>query len=136
MREGRNTTTEKPNNDEAPLTEHTPTATDPPLHTVHDVGPEQASAESPVTIRALARAHTKDAFDVLREVMKDGEVTASTRVTAAIAMLDRAWGKVTTPPPDDDAPDALRLETIRRIIVDPRHSDEPGLHPAVGAGPL
>jgi hypothetical protein len=136
-REGRNIATRKRNNDEAPLTEHDPAAPDVPLHTVHDVGPEQVSPEdNPVTIRALARTHTRDAFEVLREVMMDSEVTGSTRVIAAMAVLDRAWGKVTTPTPADDARDAPQLETIRRIIVDPGHSDEPGLHPAASAGPL
>jgi hypothetical protein len=94
-----------------------------PRHTVHDVALERAPPEStPALIRALARANAKDALDVLVEIMGDENVTASTRVIAATEVLDRAWGKPA--PASNDEPDhPLRLETIRRIIVDPRHRD-------------
>ena len=107
-----------------------------PRHTVHDVALERAPAEGVAeAVRELARAHAKDALQVLIDVMGNAEATDSTRVTAAIAVLDRGCGKA-MPAADDDPDRAQRLETIRRIIVDPGHSDEPGVHPAPGAGPL
>jgi hypothetical protein len=119
-----------------PLTTHTVFLPNAPRHTVHDVALEQAPAEIvPVPIRELARNHAESALRVLLEVMKDRDATPSTRVIAATAVLDRAWGKA-TPASDDDLQDAQRLETIRRIIVDPGHSDEPGLHPAPATGPV
>jgi len=135
-REGRNTTTEKPDNDEAPLSGNALTDPDAPLHTVHEVGPEQGPPDiNAAALRALARAHAAAALEALAEVMSDKKVTASTRVNAATEVLDRGLGKA-MPSPDDDADRSKRLETIRRIIVDPGHSDEPGLHPAAGAGAL
>ena len=122
------------------MTTHTLIVPDEPRHTVHDVALERAPAESATeAVRELARAHAKDALQVLIDVMGNEEATDSTRVTAAIAVLDRACGKPTAAS-DDDTHHAPQLETIRRIIVDPRHSegrsDEPGLHPAPAAGPL
>jgi hypothetical protein len=135
-REGRNTTTEKRNNDEVPLSTNALTAPDAPLHTVHDVALERAPLEiSPAALRALARAHAAAALEALAEVMSDKKVTASTRVNAATEVLDRGLGKA-MPASDDDPDRTKRLETIRRIIVDPGHSDEPGLHPAPGASPV
>jgi hypothetical protein len=107
-----------------------------PRHTVHDVALERPAAERvPTPIRKLARSRAAEALEVLAKIMNDEEVTASTRVIAAIEVIDRAWGKA-RPASDDDADGAKRLETIRRIIVDPRHSDEPGLQPAPAAGSL
>jgi len=109
---------------------------DEPYHTVHDVALERAPAESlPVQIRELARAYAKEALEVLAAVMSDETVTASTRVIAAIAVLDRGCGKA-GPAPDDDADRAEQLETIRHIIVDPAHPDPESVQAADGAGPL
>ena len=121
------------------MTTHTLIVPNEPRHIVHDVALERAPSERvPALIRELARAHAKDALDVLATVMNDENVTASTRVLAAIAVLERGCGKATAAA-DDDQP-APRLETIRRIIVDPQHSegcsDEPGLQTAPGTGPL
>ena len=124
------------NKDEVSLTEHTMILPDEPRHTVHDVALERLPAKrSPVPIRQLARDHAKEALDVLAKIMKDSEVTASTRVIAAIEVIDRAWGKPAQAS-NDDANDAKRLETIRRIIVDPRHPDTEGIHPAAEPGPV
>jgi hypothetical protein len=119
------------------LTAHTMIVPNAPRHTVHDVALERAPAEivPAVPIKALARSLADQALRVLAEIMLDDTVTASTRVVAASEVLDRALGKA-APTSDDDADHAPRLETIRRIIVDPGHSDEPGLHPAVATGPL
>jgi hypothetical protein len=110
------------------LTAHTLIMPNAPRHTVHDVALEQAPAEDlPESIRALARVNSKRALEVLIDVMGNETVTASTRVLAAMAVLDRGCGKVTTA---DEAPDPLRLETIRRVIVDPAHPDGESLQAA------
>jgi len=123
------------------LTTHTMLVPGEPRHTVHDVALERAPAEAAAgAVRELARAHAKEALQVLIDVMANEEATDSTRVTAAIAVLDRACGKPTTASDEDDAHHAPQLETIRRIIVDPQHtegrSDEPGLHATPETGPV
>lgn len=50
-------------------------------------------AKAPIEIRSLARSHTPEAMKTLVEIMKDKEVNAAARVSAAQALLDRGWGK-------------------------------------------
>jgi hypothetical protein len=68
--------------------------------------------------------------------MKDRKVTPSTRVNAAIAVLDRAWGKPITPTADDKEYQAIRLDIIRHIIVEPGHPDCEIVPAAAAAGPV
>ncbi len=42
---------------------------------------------------ALARAHTAEALGTLVAIMGNGDAPATARVSAANAVLDRAWGK-------------------------------------------
>ncbi|WP_428333253.1 hypothetical protein [Novosphingobium sp.] len=42
---------------------------------------------------AMARAHTGDALATLVAIMGNGDAPATARVSAANAVLDRAWGK-------------------------------------------
>ena len=119
------------------MTSYARTALPAQSRTVHDVAPEGTPAETaPAPIRVLARAHAERAFQVLVDVMTDRKVTPSTRVNAATVILDRAWGKAITPTADDQEYEAARLEIIRRIIVEPGHSDGEGVPAAAGAGPL
>lgn len=48
-------------------------------------------------IRELARQWSQEAIRTLADIMMDEEADASDRVKAAIALLDRAWGKPTIP---------------------------------------
>jgi hypothetical protein len=41
----------------------------------------------------MARAHTGDALATLVTIMTNGDAPATARVSAANAVLDRAWGK-------------------------------------------
>ncbi len=41
----------------------------------------------------MARAHTGDALATLVAIMGNGDAPATARVSAANAVLDRAWGK-------------------------------------------
>ena len=46
-------------------------------------------------VKAAAKECTEDAIKTLKSVMKDGSKPAAARVGAAIAILDRGWGKPT-----------------------------------------
>ena len=47
----------------------------------------------PLDVKEAARAHTKDAIATLAQVMKDAQAPASSRVSAANSLIDRAWGR-------------------------------------------
>ena len=44
-------------------------------------------------IREIAREHTESAIGILVAVMNDQQAAPSSRVAAATALLDRAWGR-------------------------------------------
>src|SRR6516225_4051472 len=44
-------------------------------------------------VAALARTFTGEAISTLHEIMKDKKTTANARVAAAVAILDRGWGR-------------------------------------------
>ena len=50
-------------------------------------------AKTPTDIRSLARSHTATAVRTLVGIMKERRSPAAARVSAAIALLDRGWGK-------------------------------------------
>jgi hypothetical protein len=50
-----------------------------------------------VTVIELARKHTSDAINTLATVCNDPEAAAPSRVAAAVALLDRAWGRPLQP---------------------------------------
>ncbi len=50
-------------------------------------------AKTPTDIRSLARSHTGKAIRVLAGIMKESRAPAAARISAAIALLDRGWGK-------------------------------------------
>jgi hypothetical protein len=79
--------------------------------------------KSLVEIRALARSHTRAAVKVLVGIMRSEDATATVRMSAANAILDRGWGKATQPleSGDDGAPEPI--QRIERVIVHPENSD-------------
>ena len=54
--------------------------------------PNAGRPEGP-TITTLARQHTAQAIEVLRQILDDERAPAAARATAAQALLDRGWGK-------------------------------------------
>ena len=50
-------------------------------------------AKAPIEIRSLARSHTEAALKTLKAIMSDPDANAGARVSAAVALLDRGWGK-------------------------------------------
>lgn len=63
------------------------------------------------TLAEVARTHTLEAVETLVSVMKDGESDAA-RVSAAVAVLDRGWGKPAQPVEADEAFVDLASELI------------------------
>jgi hypothetical protein len=49
--------------------------------------------KAPADLRSLARSHTATAVRTLAGIMKEPRASAAARVSAAIALLDRGWGK-------------------------------------------
>jgi hypothetical protein len=46
-----------------------------------------------VEVAAAARERTAEALETLTTIMRDKEASAAARVSAAIALLERGWGK-------------------------------------------
>jgi hypothetical protein len=79
-------------------------------------------AKTLTEIRSLARSHTRTALNVLVRVMRSKDATATARVSAANAILDRGWGKATQSIENGDG--ALELiHRIERVIVHPENTD-------------
>lgn len=54
---------------------------------------ERAGRPAGHTVQFMARQFTEKAINLLGAVMEDPKAAQATRVTAAVALLDRAWGK-------------------------------------------
>jgi hypothetical protein len=52
-------------------------------------------------VRDLARASTLEALETIRHLMADEKIPPAIRLSAAEALLDRAWGKSATVQPSD-----------------------------------
>jgi hypothetical protein len=82
----------------------------------------KATAEAKVAIEELARGHAATALTALVQVATKGQSEAA-RVSAAVALLDRGYGKprqAVEHAGENGGPVSL---TIRRVIVDPRNTD-------------
>src|SRR6185369_16416218 len=79
--------------------------------------------ETPEDISALAREYGQAALQVLADIMNDKAVAASTRVSAAKAILERGFGK-----PAANAKERPRAAPIRRFeraSADPKGAENP-----------
>ena len=74
-------------------------------------------------IRSLARSHSRTALNVLVGVMRSKDATATAKVSAANAILDRGWGKATQPIENGDDGALELIHRIERIIVHPENRD-------------
>jgi len=75
--------------------------------------PEEKEKKSKAAkFRELAQALSEEALDVLASLMRDPDVAPSSRIAAANAILDRAWGKPTQPVAGDDQFDALKIVIV------------------------
>ncbi|WP_063707449.1 hypothetical protein [Bradyrhizobium centrolobii] len=73
-------------------------------------------------IRSVARKHTSAATNFLVVNMHSKKATASVRVAAAIAILDRGWGKPAQPIENGNGPLQM-IHRIERVIVHPKAPD-------------
>ena len=71
-------------------------------------------ARPPTDIRSLARSHTKMAIKVLAGIANAG-TNERARVAAAIALLDRGWGKPAQSHTGEDGDGAIHV-TIRHPV--------------------
>ena len=71
-------------------------------------------ARAPTDIRSLARCHTKMALCTLAGIAQHGENEAA-RVSAAVALLDRGWGKPAQSRTGADGEGKIRV-VIRHIV--------------------
>ena len=82
-------------------------------------------ARAPTEIRSLARSHTNLAIKILAGIAKDGTNEAA-RVSAAVALLDRGWGKPPQAHTGEDGEGKINV-VIRHIVdgrdVEPRVND-------------
>ena len=71
-------------------------------------------AKAPTDIRSLARSFTDSAIKTLAGVMQQPDSPPAARVSAAVALLDRGWGK----------PQQTVDMTVRRAIAKDLADDE------------
>ena len=80
-------------------------------------------ARAPTDIRSLARSHTEIAIKVLAGIAKDG-TNEGARVAAAVALLDRGWGKPPQAHTGEKGEGNIRV-VVRHIVggrdVEPPH---------------
>ena len=74
-------------------------------------------ARAPTEIRSLARSHTNMAIKILAGIAKDGTNEAA-RVSAAVALLDRGWGKPAQAHTGESGQGAIKV-VIRHILAGP-----------------
>jgi hypothetical protein len=84
-------------------------------------------AKTVTEIRSLARGYTRTALNVLFGVMRSKDATATAKVSAANAILDRGWGKATQPVGNSDDGALELIHRIERVIVHPEsvHPENP-----------
>ncbi|MDB5686371.1 MAG: hypothetical protein JWR77_960 [Rhizorhabdus sp.] len=68
------------------------------------IGRSQAPEQS---IIDLARAKTSECIEILAQIAASDAHTASARISAATALIDRGWGRPTTMTITDATPDEL-----------------------------
>jgi hypothetical protein len=86
-----------------------------------------AKRKAATSLRELARGHAKAALQVLVDVATTGNSEAS-RISAAMALLDRGYGKTGTGQAGDDTAGAPiifhRIELIDGTTPDPDATDD------------
>lgn len=71
-------------------------------------------AKTPTDIRSLARSHTATAINTLAGIMEQKDAPPAARVSAAVALMDRGWGK----------PSQIVDMTVRRAVAKDLADDE------------
>lgn len=74
-------------------------------------------------LQEYARRFTKESIDVLAEIMRSKTSGASTRVSAANALLDRGYGKPVQPIDGDGEGGRINLGPLEIVIVEPKKNN-------------
>jgi len=72
-------------------------------------------AKAKTDIRSLARSHTTMALNTLASIAKQPKSPPAARVAAAVALLDRGWGKPHQSV-EHTGEDGGAIEIVRRIV--------------------
>ena len=83
-------------------------------------------------IQELAAAHAKAAIAVLVEIMKNPRVPSRERLSAAKALLERAFGKATGQKPKQEAP----VTPVTLTIADPKPREKRPVPEKASGDPL
>ncbi len=75
------------------------------------------------TLTDLAREKTEAALKALESVMNDANASASARVAAAVALLDRAWGRPAQRVEVDEDPGPPPSERVPVRLISPGDED-------------
>jgi hypothetical protein len=67
-------------------------------------------AKTPTEIKSLARSHTESALNCLAGIMNQNDAPPAARVSAAVALLDRGWGKPAQAIVGDSDADPINLK--------------------------
>ena len=78
-------------------------------------------------IRSVARSHTRTAINALVGVMKAKDASHAARVSAAIAILDRGWGRPVQALQNGEDGALELIHKIERVIVHPENPDSTGI---------
>jgi hypothetical protein len=81
----------------------------------------------PTEIKSLARSYTNSALSVLKSIMQQPDAPPAARVTAAIALLDRGWGK-----PDQSKDVTIRHAKANQVPQQAKHPQQPKPGPLYG----
>ncbi len=78
--------------------------------------------KTPTQIRSLARKHTKSALRTLVGIAGQAKAPAAARVSAAVALLDRGWGKPAQHHDGDDGDNPI-VHKVLHVYVRPDGKD-------------
>lgn len=63
-------------------------------------------------IRAIARAYSYEAIEILASIARDKDAREACRITAASLLLDRAWGRAESAKSVDDSTERMPVEKL------------------------
>jgi hypothetical protein len=80
-------------------------------------------SKTPGDVQAAARKHSNAMIRSLAAMAKQEDGSLAARVSAAQALLDRAWGKTGKPVANEDV-GVPAITRIERVIIDSKHSNQ------------
>ena len=81
--------------------------------------------KTPADVQTAARKHSNAMIRSLAAMAKQEDGSLAARVSAAQALLDRAWGKTGKPVANEDVA-VPAITRIERVIIDSKHGSKSG----------